>query len=230
MPLLNAERVYALAEAYRLVWIGGRFGGGKTSLAFKLAEHWLRKGYKLAANVKSVWNDPPSSITPDDFGKLRLVTIIDEGGTFMKSTAQVEAIAAYAAKMDVIYILPSFYPPPRRWQVLNIYVWFTLKHVGIPITFYKYLVKAGAFKDTGTFAWWRPSEIWGVYSRQDPGDPEILDWLSQHVERFQALHGRQSVWKMPETSLSSIATELGEVIDEFAEVVQTTKRRRRRRF
>ena len=150
MPLLGAEWLYGLVEGYRLCWIGGRFSGGKTSLAFLLARHWLERGYRLITNCKTPWADSLDDVRLED-GKLKAVLILDEGGLWLRSDKYTRSLAAYAAKMDIILLIPSFFPPAHRFRVLTVQPLFTLRHVGIPLTFYRSSVRSGAYRDDRTF-------------------------------------------------------------------------------
>lgn len=192
MPLINADVCTMTILSYRLVWISGRFGGGKTSIAYKLAETYLNKGYRLISNNMSVWSDPIEEVKLLDTGHLKAVVILDEGGLWFKSSKQIEMVASYAAKMDVIYLLPSFWPPTRAAQVLTIQPLFNFKSAGVPIIFYRWRVKLGSFDEKGYFIWFQPSEIYGIYSRQDPGDSGalIVDWLIEKTNEFRAHFGR----------------------------------------
>ncbi len=194
--LVGASNVISMLQEYRLCWISGRFSGGKTSVAYRLAYDFLQRGYRLISTNMSVWSDDFESVTFDSSSgspKLRCVFILDEGGLYFKSTSQIEEIAAFAAKMDCIYIIPSFFPPVRSAQVLIIQPIFGLRGAGVPLVVYKWRVKIGSFSDSGIFFWWRPSEVYGVYSRQDPGDtPEqVINFLIQKTSEYKAYYAKQ---------------------------------------
>lgn len=110
MPLIGAESFTPLLDMYRLCYIGGRPGAHKTSLAHLLAVPYLEKGYKFITNCRSVWADDIDKVflSPSD-GKLKAVVVLDEGGLVFKVNVQVEQMAAYTRKMDVIYMIPSFF-------------------------------------------------------------------------------------------------------------------------
>jgi len=188
MALIGANAVLWAAYSYRLVWISGRFGGHKTSLAFEMSRFFLEQGYRLVSNTRSVWNDEMEQISLEEDGHLKTVVILDEGGLYFKAGRLVETIAAYAAKMDCIYLFPSFWPPTRAAQVLTIQPLWNLKAAGVPLVFYRWQVKIGGFSDRGYFAWYRPNEIYGIYSRQDPGaEPgRIIEWLAGKAEQYRA--------------------------------------------
>lgn len=203
MSLLGGANVVGILQEYRLCWIHGRFSGGKTSVAYALAESWLKRGYRLITTNACVWADPMDGVRlerfngPESDPTLHAVVILDEGGLYFKSTAQIEQVAAFAAKMDCIYLIPSFFAPVRAAQVVRIQPLFGLRAAGIPLIVYRWRVKLGDVDDKGAFYWWRPSEIYGIYSRQDPGaEPdEVVDWLIARSDEYQQFyadrHGRK---------------------------------------
>lgn len=190
---INAEPIFGVLDMYRLIWISGRFGGHKTALSVAISERYEKKGYRLATNMRCVWADPLDQIQLNEKNQLHSVIILDEGGLYFKTGRQVEQIAAYAAKMDCVYIIPSFWPPTKAAQIINIQPVVSLKAAGIPAIFYKWRVDIGSFKDRGFFIWWNPAEIYGIYSRQDPGDDpdEIVQFLVDRANEYRKRYGRK---------------------------------------
>lgn len=211
---LNAEPFFGIISSYRILWIGGRVGGHKTSLAYAIAERYLKEGYRLITNNMSVWADDLEKCTLDENGHLRAVVLLDEGGLYFKSSKQIELIASYPAKMDVIYIIPSFWPPAQRAQILTCQPLFNLKAAGLPVVVYRWRVKIGAFEDKGLFAWLFPSSVYGIYSRQDPGDTaeKIISFLVNRTSEYRAMYGRNN-------SVSELVTVTE--IDQFQDAVQS---------
>lgn len=236
MALINAEPILGVLDMYRLIWISGRFGGHKTALAFQIAKRYLDRGYKLATNTRTIWADDLDKIQLNKNNQLKTVCILDEGGLYFKAGRQVEQIAAYAAKMDVIYIIPSFWPPTRAAQIINIQPIVSLKATGLPVIIYKWRVDIGSFKEKGWFAWWNPKEIYGVYSRQDPGDePDaIIRFLTDRSNEYRQRYGRKGtdeVFSLAAISEAEQILEAGTIIsdaaDDFAAVLSRTGRKRR---
>jgi hypothetical protein len=230
--LIGGERVLGILESYRLCWIGGRFGGGKTSLAFRLAQPFLERGYRLLTNIRSVWADDPSDIDfVDDYGHLRLVVIMDEGGLWLKRNAQVEAMAAYAAKMDVIYIISSYFPPASYFRLFKIKVLYGFRHIRIPLVFYRWSLKdVDGFADRGLMIWWNPNEVYGVYSRQDPAADggEIVEFMAEKVEEFRKKYDRSGRrrrdYEQP-ASIEEAIAEFADVVSEFKDAAARIRRR-----
>lgn len=219
MPLIGAESILGVLDMYRLIWISGRFGGHKTALAFQISKRYLEKGYKLVTNSRSIWADDINDIQLDENNHLKSVVLLDEGGLYFKMGRQIEQIAAYAAKMDCIYIIPSFFPPAKLAQIINIQPVVSLKSTGLPVIIYKWRVDIGAHHEKGFFIWWQPSEIYGIYSRQDPGDDpdEIINFLVERSNDYRKRYGREESNKV--SSLEAI-TE-GDKFIEAAEVFET---------
>lgn len=230
---LNAEPILGVLDMYRLIWISGRFGGHKTALAFQIAKRYMEKGYKLATNSRCVWADPFENIKLNEKNQLHSVVVLDEGGLYFKSGRQVEQIAAYAAKMDVVYLIPSFWPPTKSAQIVNIQPVISLKAAGLPAIFYKWRVDIGSFKDKGFFIWWDPSEIYGSYSRQDPGDDpdSIVQFLVDRSNEFRTRYGRTNapIFSLEDISEGDQITEASTVIADAAETMSSVLSRRSKR-
>jgi len=194
MGLIFAENLYGMIKAYRVVWISGRFGGGKTSLALELSRSYLKQGYKLAANINTIWRDELESIEPDENHALHTVFLLDEGGLLLEDNRDIKRIIAYAAKMDIILLIPSVFPPPRLASAFTIQPVFNLTAIGIPYIHYTWQIKMGMWSDKGWFAWWDPKSIFGIYDRLDPGGDvdEIIEFVQAQVKRFRGAYGYES--------------------------------------
>lgn len=228
MPLIGAETVPGILRGYRTAWVAGRFSGGKTSLALLLARVFLEEGYRLVTNVRTVWADPLDRVRLLPGGHLKAVLLLDEGGLWLKSNRVVESIIAYAAKMDLIVLIPSFFPPAPRFGVVRIQPLFTFRHIGIPVTVYRWDVGVYRYHDRGFFAWVLPSRdgIYGVYSRQDPCDDPwpIVRWMEERLEEFRAFHGRSLSGAPSGSSVGSDASDVSELTDAITELRETWER------
>lgn len=234
MGLVWSANFTNIISSYRLLWISGRFGGHKTSLAYEISRAYLDRGYRLISNNRSVWADDIEKIKPcEEHGQLHAIVLLDEGGLSFKSSRQVEMIASYARKMDVIYIIPSFWPPSRAAQILICQPVFNFKSAGIPLIVYKWRVKLGSFQDNGMFFWYDPSPIYGIYSTTDPGDTseKIVSFLIEQTEKYRLRFGYEdSLSNVEITStdqFSDTVAELSAAVDEMATIpIRKGKRRR----
>jgi len=187
--LVNAEPFTGVIDQYRLLTIGGKLGGHKTSHALALAEPYLRDGYRLVSNLSCIWNDEPKNVTLNSDGKLKVIVIQDEAGLEIKSRFQIEEVAAYARKMDLMLFYPSFWPTPRMANILRTQALFGLKSAGIPCIIYKWTVTLGGFKDGGFYLWFNPQNYYGLYSSNDPGTKlrKVQKFLLDRKDEFRAL-------------------------------------------
>lgn len=233
---INADQCFSILESYRLIWISGKFGAHKTALSFAMAQNFLERGYRLITNTSTVWADEFENCQLDKNGHLRAVVLLDEGGQEFKTSKQIEMIAAYARKMDVIYMIPSFWPPAKLAQILTIQPLFSLKSAGLPVIFYQWRVDLGAFHDKGWFIWMFPQEIYGVYSSQDPGDycGQIIKVLVERAGQYRKLHGRETSNELfeleeikPEDILSDAVGVISQAVDEFGSSISRRGRRKR---
>ena len=180
--IINGEDVINQIVTNRQAWIQGTTGSYKTSLAYRLSYELVkRKEVKyIFTNNASVWGDDMSIL--DD--QINGVMILDEGGLYIDTKQEVKDFTALAMKLNVIYLIPSYQPPPKGMQNLKIEPFGRIIDSGIPLVIYKWTTKTGGTKDHGYFFWINPSEIFGIYSRQDPGGTTIK--MLEQVQRVTA--------------------------------------------
>jgi hypothetical protein len=234
MPLVNGGAFTGVVSYYRLLWIGGKFGGYKTSLAYILARTYLEKGYRLITNNQSIWADDIDRMELLPGGKLKAVCILDEGGEDFNDRRQVQQVAKYARKMDCIYIIPSFFPPARMAQVLSVWSMFSFVSAGLPIVVYRWQAKLGPFRDGGIFLLVNPSEIYGIYSSNDPGARagKIVNKLIGWSDDYRKLFGHTDDDSISEVEASSEADkilEASEIMESAASDLAALPSRGRRR-
>lgn len=158
---------------------------------------------------------------------------MDEGGLWLKRNAQVEAMAAYAAKMDVVYIISSYFPPASYFRIFKIKVLYGFRHIRIPLVFYRWSLKdVEGFADRGLLVWWNPGEVYGVYSRQDPAADgnEIVEIMAQKVEEFRqkydrSLRRRVRESELERTSFEEVVADFADVVSEFRDAAARIRRR-----
>lgn len=232
--LVNAHEFLANVQDARMCYIGGKLGKGKTSLAVRIAQEFLERDYRLITNIRCVWNDVWDDVNfLDEFGHLKAVVIIDEGGAELKSTAMIERSMQYLAKMDLIVLMPSKSIPVRSFKSVECEVMYSWKPIGIPLVRYRWKSNESNKEDGGTFLWWNPNKVYGIYSRQDPGASffEVAEWLVERAERYRELWGRNdgvSAMEIPEVELIREAVEEQHRANEDAAALLARERRQRR--
>lgn len=190
MPLLGAGRLISYLIAYRIAHIQGRLGGGKSSLAVRLAAELMGYGYRFGSNMACIWNEPLENITLMPDGMLHAVFVGDEAGNYFEEREHITTITSYAGKLDVIYLLPSFIEPHRSARVVKIQPLYSYYGFGLPLIMYQWKVRQNDYEEKGIFHWFTPEEIYGVYSRQHPGYSafEILEHVKRQAELFEVFH------------------------------------------
>lgn len=202
--LVNAGSLLWMCKSYRIIYIRGRFGGGKTSIAVRLyAELAKSDNYRLISNTNCIWRDRTEDVTLGDDNMLHSVVILDEGGLYFEDEALLKKFMAYCAKMDIIVLIPSFWPPANKAQVVTVQPLFSVGT--LPIKVYQWTVRIGSWKESGKFLWVNPEEIYGVYSRQDPGDTatDIVKHLVNQSNEFRRRFGKKDAF----TTISELLSE-----------------------
>jgi hypothetical protein len=194
--LLNGDMVLSYLQMYRICWIGGRFGGGKTALAFRLAYELVASGRfrYLISNVDSVWRDDLAAVKPRYEGNRMFadcVVVLDEGGLFLKTGTDAEKYLAFLRKFNICIIIPSVQPPASRVKFMSVQMIFNGYSLGLPFWMYKLVLSYMASKEVDYFTWLNPTEVFGVY---DTGgvptdDAGIGDWLVDFTNEAQQRAG-----------------------------------------
>lgn len=164
--ILDLSGAFELLRQYRIAWLSGRFGAGKTAMSVAMSEYLAdRYGYRVYSNFPLVFGEFDSGIKSYKDGKLHAVIIIDEAGLEMiaKINALSDRMIAYTRKMDVIFLLPSFIPPGPRLRFLTFYPVLNLTGAGIPLALYGWRVNLAGFKASGTFLSINPTHIYRMY-------------------------------------------------------------------
>ena len=190
MGLIKAATLLQYINLYRVLYIGGRYGGGKTALAFRLAYDLITRGdYRyLISNVKSVWNDKVTDIQLRSDTYVDAIVILDEGGIFLETGKDVKKYLAYLRKMNIALIIPSVQEIPRSIRRLSVQRLMTFNVYGVPLWLYRFKLDVGDVKEKDWFVWWRPSEIFGIYDTlgtpsDDAGFNEYLTGVTREVQR-----------------------------------------------
>lgn len=166
----NADEFLYNLLAYRIVWIRGRLGGGKTLLSVALADEIIKRGFArgVIANFPTVlkvhnWRELHEDGKPR--GVRGSVVIFDEAGlfidrrTFMKND---RGIGALLRKLDCFLLLPSVTPPDARLSYFSTQRVLANSLTG-NWTFKWTLAIPGAEVETGKFTLIKPQEYYGSY-------------------------------------------------------------------
>jgi hypothetical protein len=148
--------------------IAGQKGTGKTAMAFEIAEHYLKQGYKLITNIDNVWSDPDMDYQLKnnvDYIK-DSVLILDEGGRYLREWKYFEDMFEYARKFNNIILIPSTRVAHENLAEFIARPNVILQRI-LPTKFnwWSYTVKTGDVDINGSF-YFNPTVI-GVYDTLD---------------------------------------------------------------
>jgi hypothetical protein len=249
MPFLNGSPFFGTLNNYRVLTIDGRYGGGKTALAFRAAyELCTNYGYRyILSNCRSVWTDSPSSVQlrNNAAGKpqyLDAVIILDEGGLFLKLSRDTDDYLAFLRKANVVLILPSVSEVARSLRSLTIQRVFNGQTLGLPAWVYTFLVSKGHIREKTSLVWWRPSEIFGIYDTDaSPTDDGglgdfLVDWKDIVDEREKErqktdeirYHGKRATSRSgarsPDVGQAGDLESIRGLLEEISETTGATER------
>ena len=233
--LVGAAVFLQTLRNYRFLWLGGRFGGGKTSLAVFLSYFILRMGWAdfVVSNIPIAWGVPPvlyRRYTPDD-----AVLLLDEGGLFMKFSGDFERVGAFMRKLNMYALLPSVIPPAgifRMFQVQRVINFYT---IGIPMWWYQWRLSIGAVTSNGSFGWLYPSAVFGYFDTlaTPTSDLGVSQWVEEYTRRVGKEYAEQvetekamQAWRPALEKLGLVdatdATPTGEPTGEAMEEIEDT--------
>lgn len=187
MPLVNSNIILSMIRNYRAAHLGGRFGSGKTSLAYEIANELKEQGHirYILSNVKSIWNDDPEKVElrfEDGGAFVDAVVILDEGGTFLETGFEAKQLLSFLRKLNIIILIPSRIPPSLKLRFLTVQRIFNMGVVGVPLWWYRMDLSDMKIKEKDYFGWWKPSEIYGIYDTQ--GMPMDDSYLKLYFDKW----------------------------------------------
>ncbi len=189
MPLQGAEFLDLLRN-FRICWLGGRFGGGKTAFAERLGVEFVDRGWAdhIVGNFPSVLHTDISRIECKD-----CFIVLDEAGVWLDDR-EFDKVTAFLRKRNMTVVLASVLPVSLRAKTLNVQRTFNGHRLGLNFWRYSALLDYMRVKLTVSIIWRNPREIYGLY---DTGyvamdDGGIVKWV---VDSFN--EGRQNAIEIP---------------------------------
>lgn len=171
--------MFDYVRLYRMLWLSGRFGGGKTSLAIALAQALCAKGYArfIASNIPLFFG---REIRRVDIKGLRAVDaaglpvvrdtviILDEAWQHLgeRKGHAADDWLAYMRKANNFLLMPSVLPLAKVVQQLTCARFFNGMVFGIPLWLYWWRLGKtgkGVDGDKGRFWWWHPAKVFALY-------------------------------------------------------------------
>lgn len=160
----GADEFLGMLHAFRICWLSGRFGGGKTSLAVILAAKLLADG--KVDTVVSNFSTSLSSDVPSAGGLYNSAIVLDESWIYLDDRSSVTTYAAFVRKFNHYLILPSVWPPHNRFTFLSVQRVWNAYVVGLPAWVYRWQLGMKSVKEKGYFAVFNPSAVFGMYDTE----------------------------------------------------------------
>ncbi|MDW8069723.1 MAG: hypothetical protein RML46_12530 [Anaerolineae bacterium] len=172
--LVGGDLLLEYVQLYRSVWLKGRLGGGKTSLAVYIARYLQSRGYKFISNipVEGAIRLPSAA----DFS--RAVVLLDEAADFLDAYEFKSELAAsfkYLRHYDLVVLLPCTDPVHRRLRKLVVERVFRLEALlpVPPIWLYRFWVGPSmewpGRKAIGGHFLFLPNAVFGRYASTHGG-------------------------------------------------------------
>lgn len=162
---------------YRMVWLSGRFGGGKTSLAIAIALWLTRRNYAryIASNIELAVGREVACVAAAELRRVSCdgpvyrdtVILMDEAWiTLGKGSGRKSVVdwLAYMRKGNNFLIMPSVLPLVPEVGVLRVERVFNGLAFGLPVWLYRWSLgdhrKGG---DRGWHLFSYPQRVFGLY-------------------------------------------------------------------
>lgn len=189
--IVGGGAFYTELDDSRMCAIAGRLGSGKTLTALELAERYLKRGYRLVSNVRSVWGDDwDRSLSADN--SARTVLLVDEGGLYVRTMKTVSALTAFARKLDCYIILAGRRLPHEEMCELVVEPFFDFRrNLVVPAKLWRWTQRMGKTYG-GYFLQSGESGLYGTYDTVDPGDnpAELITLAEGWAQELFARYGR----------------------------------------
>ena len=227
--------------AYRVAWIMGRYGAGKTSLAVLMLGRLIAEK-RVTHAVSNIPVDFATSLQPDtplfsNFQDAGL--LLDEAWIYLDDRQSVLDYAAFIRKFNHFLLLPSVFPIHPRLSYFFVQRVFNAYTVGFPFWVYKWNINNKGIKENGYFAIQYPTAVFGHY----PSDfvPADDGNISDAVTRTAQLRGfvgnkkkrgakkdAPDNFDMAESAevFEDVASQIEDAKDDFQKIARALQRRR----
>lgn len=234
--LIGGSPLLHMLTQFRVAWVMGSYGGGKTLGSYLLAYELFKSGrYRyILGNSNSVWTDSPESVVLRDGKHVDAIMILDEGGLFMQFSRDANKFMLGLRKLNITILVPSVLPPSSRIKFLQIQRVLNANAVGLPLWIYQYRLSLGSEREKAYVSIWKPQEIYGIYDTVDyPVDDLYMSaWLEYWMETARASSPEWATWGAPPETFSDRRKRnlpdgkdpyLDQVGGEFEEVIESAE-------
>lgn len=222
MPLINAEAFLGACRNARTLHVDGRYGGGKTSLACHIAWVFLQRGWvnRVVANFPLAIAEFPPSLPLGD-----CAVVLDEASEFVSGWRVAQNYVKDLRKMNLVYLMPSVFPPHPRLRRLVVQRSLNLYVYGIPAWLYKWQFSVGSVRDGASFLWWKPiKDIQGLYTT---GYSANTDWGIEKAAMLSNKRRAEEQTAAADDAANEIVTTMADAAESMQIAAATIKKARR---
>ena len=199
--LMRAQPLLHMLNQFRLAWIMGGYGAGKTLVSYALAYELFKTGrYRyLIGNSHSVWTDNPEQVVLRDDAFVDAIVILDEAGLFLRMNRDADRFMLGLRKLNITILCPSVLPPSSRIKFLQVQRTLNGQAFGLPAWFYQWRLNLGSNKEKDNFILVNPSNYFGIYDTLDypVDDLYISDWLDYWMSKARESRPEWADWNRP---------------------------------
>lgn len=203
---LSADLFWSQFVAFRIAYITGRYGSGKSALAFLMAARLLAEGRvgSVVANIPCTFGGR----VPEGETIKKAAIVLDESWIYIDSSSDVKDYAAFARKQEMYLILPSVFPIHARLSFFWVQMIFNAYIVGLPAWVFRWELKQKSVRQSGYFAIWRPTAIFGHYDTLtvagDDGGISDAIALTSKQDGFKGTRKQQQIEKRAAVYLGAL--------------------------
>ncbi len=225
---IGADTFLRLLAAYRVCWLSGRFGGGKTSLGVWLVSWLVANKYAahICSNIDVTGRSFPVPMPLKDAALL-----LDEAWMYIDTWNDVKSYAAFLRKMNLFLVMPSVWPPHPRLRILEVHRIFNGRVIGLPMWVYRWSLSMASIGEKGYFALLNPERCFKFYDteyipKDDGGIVRAMaDTIGELPGSAGGNHGRKrrSGGQAAAANVGGIE-DIARRIDDAAERIEVAKR------
>jgi len=178
-----------MVKNFRVLWVRGRYGGGKTSLTVLLSGKLLAEGIvnQVVSNIPMTFSVPASDPLKD------ACLVLDEAWMYIEGRNDVKDYGAFIRKQNDILLLPSVFPVHARFSSFYVTRIFNGYIVGLPVWWYRWTLRDKDIKETGVFGVLHPVAVFGHYpTKYVPGDDGGISEAMERTSKNDGYKGTRS--------------------------------------
>lgn len=200
--------------AFRICWLRGRFGGGKTALAVLMSARLLAE-----KRVKQVVSNMPVTFAVSPVAPLEESAILlDESWVYLETRKDVYDYAAFVRKFNHYLLLPSVFPVHNRLAFFFVQRVFNGYTVGLPVWFYRWGLRDKDVKEYGYFGLWHPKAVYFHYpTKAVAGDDGGISEVLAETNKAAGFKGTRKEHKRASVTVDGDLSDLSETMDDFTQ-------------